>query len=582
MDSMPDRKRSLFPWTMVLFLTGIVFLNLYFLHQIHADETCGKTLLSSLGDLLPVLGITGLAIFCKNRFFAILSVLTMTMALTVRITNVVSYAALKEPLTYPVYRLLAEHTQHASLAAQFGNWYYVGFTAAALILTGLLLLWCASAVKFAKEEHPRILFLSLIVLLTSLLSGAIQTIRHVPDSRSFCSYLSGLIREGHKDKMRRNRPIRYGRFTDRISPVSQEKLRELGIIPNENGPRQNEPFDFDRIVVIAVESLDLDFIHAYNPQIPETATPFLDRMARTYPSFTNCFTGAQPTSFAFTAMMLSRMDFDDDLRLRSVSLADVLHAKGIETTYIAPTNGDLFDNERDYTMLFRFDHLYFLNALNSRFGVRQETRWGLGDATLFDCAAKILLSADPKKRSVTFISTMDLHNPYIGAKGPFKQPVLNALKATDANLEKFVMRLMKNKRFFTDKTLIVLTADHTATHGANPTNRKTFTPERIPFILISKMPLKGLPETTKYFSQIDLPATLVSMLGLPIPETFMGQDIRTKGDFALSFNSLDRMLELHRSGTKIGLKTAMLPDRQKNSQETALFEWYDSYYGLTE
>lgn len=63
-------------------------------------------------------------------------------------------------------------------------------------------------------------------------------------------------------------------------------------------------------------------------------------------------------------------------------------------------------------------------------------------------------------------------------------------------------------------------------------NGPTLRPDRIPLIFLSRRGVPGLggngQEITRYCSQIDLSVTLLDLLGLPVPPTFMGNDIRLK------------------------------------------------------
>ena len=156
---------------------------------------------------------------------------------------------------------------------------------------------------------------------------------------------------------------------------------------------------------------------------------------------------------------------------------------------------------------------------------------------------------------------MDLHNPYMRS-GPAKDqaesvPFLASLRCTDANLRQFITRLQQNEKLWNERTLILLTADHSATHGANYTDRSDFTPARIPLYVITKEPVKDLP-LEKYCSSIDLPATILHQLGQEIPQTFMGQDIFTKKSFALAWSSLDRKLYMHKPGQTVSVNTPAL------------------------
>lgn len=137
---------------------------------------------------------------------------------------------------------------------------------------------------------------------------------------------------------------------------------------------------------------------------------------------------------------------------------------------------------------------------------------------------------------------------------------------------------MANPVFFDEKTLLVITADHSATHGANHTKRASFTPDRIPLILITKTPMQGF-DTEKYFSQIDLAPALLKSLGIPAPETFMGRDPTEKPSFALCFSSLDRSLRLIRPD-RPEAAAVLGTEPPDDSLGRALYEWYDSFYGI--
>ncbi len=536
-----------FTGTLLLFL----LLNLTF-SLLHT----GNNFFPALADLIPVLIFALPAVFFRSRSAACATVVLMLLTLTIRVLNYGCFIALKEPLTYPVFRLLSEHTEHASLTAVFGAFYYAGMILLLLLIAALLFFWCffsCRSVRAGSITGSRIRTVILSILCgTAAFSGIFCLFG---TGKTVFSYTADIVRESYRDFLRRNRPIRYGYFSDdavlnTIRTHAPELLEQNALPPGDRLKK------YDRIIVIAVESLDLDFIHAFNPAIPADATPYLDLLTEQYPVFRNFFAGSQPTSYAFTSMILSRMNYDDDLRLKSTSLNDELRKLGWKSVYISPANGKLFDNKADFGTLFRFDEMYFLEDLNRK----AETKWGLTDATLLDCAAKIL-EAETAEKSITFISTMDLHNPYMRS-GPAKDqaesvPFLASLRCTDANLRQFITRLQQNEKLWNDRTLILLTADHSATHGANFTERKDFTPARIPLYVITKEPVRDLP-LEKYLSSPDLPATLLHQLGQPIPETFMGQDLFVKKSFAPAWSSLDRKLYLHKPGQNVSIDTPAL------------------------
>lgn len=82
-----------------------------------------------------------------------------------------------------------------------------------------------------------------------------------------------------------------------------------------------------------------------------------------------------------------------------------------------------------------------------------------------------------------------------------------------------------------DRTLFIITSDHNPHSGGeytkivtNPEDKKSIAP--IPLIFVSKnlAPLDSL-RTGQYASQIDLAPTLLYLLGIEVPEAFMGRNL---------------------------------------------------------
>lgn len=138
-----------------------------------------------------------------------------------------------------------------------------------------------------------------------------------------------------------------------------------------------------------------------------------------------------------------------------------------------------------------------------------------------------------------FLKTIDLHQP-----GPFvgqvplpdwlrQQPLitLRAVWAADYRLREMFERLEAQGQL-DDKTLYVITADHSPHPGLGGDYAKIVPPERqrrlerVPLIFVSRNlePLHGLdPEL--YASQIDLAPTILSLLGIASPASFIGRNI---------------------------------------------------------
>lgn len=589
-----------YPWSIAAFVL-LSFLFSFLFHR-QADGASGvfDWLIPAFADLLFPLLAALAALILRNSFCAVLSVLCMALVLALKAVNLILFANVKEPLSYPLYHLLMEHTEHTALAAQLGRHYPLWGSVILIGAAMLIFFLCFQSLAFLRRARRSGALEITIVLLS--LAGAGTGICYELDqkqfSRNLCTseyavrpaevYLSGFVEAAYQDCTKEEQPVRRGFFPGLLSPESEAWLKKEGILAERKPDPAKRFAGIERIIIIAVESLDLAFIHACAPdKTPPGLTPFLDKLVRTRPVLTNYFTGAQPTSFGFTSMVLSRFDFEEEGRYRTGSLTQSLAEAGFVSRYFAPTNGVLFNNRRLYSELFHFDAETFLEDFSREFDVTDLKEWGMADSDFLNCTAA-LIEQETAERSISFISTIDLHPEYTFS-GPRKNirtgsRFLNALACTDANLERFLTRLMANPEVYNEHTLILLTADHSATHGENYTHRTAYNPDRIPLIFITERPLPGL-KTDKYCSQIDLPATILTQLGLPVPETFIGQDIFAKKSFALTW-SPSGALTLHRPGLppqiRPGVETLRAGITEKNTDPAALralTELYERYYG---
>lgn len=132
------------------------------------------------------------------------------------------------------------------------------------------------------------------------------------------------------------------------------------------------------------------------------------------------------------------------------------------------------------------------------------------------------------------ISTIDTHPPYGKVPAPEdvcmknneieKSPFLLSLCALDRKISFLTQKIREIK----EPTLLVITADHSATHGENYTKRSNFDPDRIPLILASNVdvtPFFAKKEYANYCSQIDLAPTILNLCSIAPPKSFMGKQI---------------------------------------------------------
>jgi len=136
---------------------------------------------------------------------------------------------------------------------------------------------------------------------------------------------------------------------------------------------------------------------------------------------------------------------------------------------------------------------------------------------------------------------------------------------------------MDDKELFDDRTLIIITADHTATHGENYLKRSDFMPARIPLILISSRPevFKKL-NTAKFASSVDLAPTLLQLIGCQIPKSFAGNSLFSQKNLAL----------IRLFGDILVLRSPALHEYRvfvneppRNDEDRLFQEFYHSLYG---
>ncbi len=545
-------------------------------------------------DLLPAAVCTALALYYGNRILAVLSVLVTVFYLLVKIGVIVLYTESYLPLTFETLSLLLEHTTHEGVKAMVGEYYLIWAPlCAAAVIAGAVLLARAAAYA-VKHQPPRLLEFVLLYTLLCLSANAryiwyrdVNTsveenyVGHVvtPLTRVF----GEIIRDGIVTMRPDLNKDRYGFEPKELSAESRTFLTETGLLPTRTEQPSLLP-PFDRILVVAIESMDGDFLNSSgNPALPEGLTPELDAMKQRYLSFPNCYSAAQPTSWGLTALILSRPDYKLDKTMRNTSLCDIFREKGMESIYFSAVDGEFGDNRKYFRRIFRFDKMIFEEEIRRDYPhVDTGSGWGMPDAAMYQITLEYLRKHRPRRYFI-LVSTMDTHHPYrvSGEKGKdFGDAFFNSIHSADKNIGAFVREFTSDPELFDDRTLLVVTADHSASHGKNHTARKILTdPARIPLIFITKQPLSGI-DRNKLFSSIDLPATFARMCGAEIPETFMGQDLTRKKDFALA-KDVTETVHLYLPGGREISFSKHHPEL-RTPEERALFDYYSRFYLLTD
>lgn len=543
---------------------------------------------SAFGDSLLVLMLFLAALYFRCRWCAAAAAALAGVNLLLKTFALVLYRETFMSTDFADLKLLWEHTDWFAVRAVLGEyclWWLIPAVAAVLAAVGGAgyLAWRTLCYLGRRQRFVWMVFAwallalsvgNTIVFLCAEKRAAPEVysghlVRPLPVSAVY------FVRDALREE-RQSAPAPLG-------AESRKLLEAMEVIPPAGTPTPPPaPARFDRIVIIALESLDLAYVRAFDPRMPEGVTPNLDRLCAEYPAMKNYFCAAQPTSWGLTGMLLSRFDFDRELEQpkKRPSLFTVAADRGYRTGYFSPMTGVFANNRRTYADAFSPEKMYFLEEWHRRFGKRRSFLWGISDRELYSCVLSVLRSWK-KKRFVVLISTMDTHHPYTAdgiteeEKERFPTPFLQALHTTDRHLGDFLRELMADNSLYDDRTLIVVTADHTATHGENYLDRKEYVPERVPLVFITpeRRAFAAL-DRDKYASGIDLAPTLVEFIGGKMPASFMGRSLFSRKNLALSW-MLNDLLLVRSPGGESRLR---IGDRNSDPRKQALLDFFNSHY----
>lgn len=339
----------------------------------------------------------------------------------------------------------------------------------------------------------------------------------------------------------------YDRFYATLPPAQAAQiLGELGVEREplsrviHPGHDDSEAFDparspFKRaprnIVLITVESLSARFLGSFGN--PDGLTPRLDALAKEGVLFTNLYATGTRTVRGLEALSLGTPPIPGQAIVRRpnndhlATVGEILKRQGYETFFLYGGYG-YFDNMNtyfagnDYRVVDRTDF--------PKESVGFANVWGVADEFLFDNSlAQLDQTHAAGKPFLAQIMTTSNHRPFtypdgrIDIASPGKRE--GGVKYTDYAIGRFIDQA-RNKPWFKD-TLFVIVADHCASAAGNT----SLPPEgyRIPLILFAPDLLKPA-RNDLLASQIDIPPTLLDVMGLPGDDHFFGVSLFEQGE----------------------------------------------------
>ena len=348
------------------------------------------------------------------------------------------------------------------------------------------------------------------------------------------------------DKMASAKHVEMRELTEK----DKKTLQKLGIqIPKPAVAKI--PPQYDRVVLLILESMHRDYINYYNENIPEKATPYLNQLVIRYPHLNKYYSSAVPTTQGLNATFRSHIIMDKDLPGKGTpSLFRVAQAAGYKGIFMNASSQYYANELREYPDQFGMQE-YIAKEQLEKFGYTGASGWGYHNDVMYEHTLRIL-EENRGKKLLLVTKTLDMHQPYPYTgyrweempEGVRDNPnvTVRGVYWVDKTIEHFFKEAEK-RGLMDERTLFLITSDHTPHSGGEYTklveqanDKLSIAP--IPLIFISKnlVPLDEL-RTNEYASQIDLAPTLLYLMGLEVPAKFMGRNLLqpTSNPFALGY-----------------------------------------------
>ena len=316
---------------------------------------------------------------------------------------------------------------------------------------------------------------------------------------------------------------------DTVKKASYRKQFVAGNIPTL---AHNKPFVSGvkkNLVIILEESLGARFVGELGGL---DITPELDKLYQQGWGFDNLYAtgtrsvrGIEAITTGFTPSPSRSVVKLSKSQHNFFSLADVLSQEGYKTQFIYGGESH-FDNMKSFFLGNGFNDIVDINHIDNPQFI---SSWGVSDEDLFNQADKELTKlSNSTEPFFSLVFTSSNHDPFDIPQGKVSLPKGHnpenykrdlAIKYADYALGKFINKA-KTQSYW-ENTVFLVVADHDVrVFGSEPVPLKSF---HIPAVVLnSDMKSKRDP---RLVSQIDLPVTLMSLLGIDRATPMLGFDL---------------------------------------------------------
>lgn len=416
-----------------------------------------------------------------------------------------------------------------------------GVAVLALVLTVLFRHRIRVAATPATTSLSRLSYGALAVLLPVLSWFGSDIDQMQFSANSYANELAGNGLMTFGAALRRNE-LNYERFYATLPSAQATALLKALNVEREPlaealqpDPDENEAFDTARlpfkrppknIVLITVESLSAKYLGVFGNT--DGLTPRLDALAQEGLLFTRLYATGTRTVRGLEALTLGTPPIPGQAIVRRpgnehlATLGEILRRQGFETLFLYGGYG-YFDNMSAY---FAGNDYQVVDRTGfPKDSVGFENIWGVADEFLFDnVLAQLDRTHASGKPFLAQVMTTSNHRPFTYPAGRIDIPSPGGrdggVKYTDYAIGRFIEQARK-KPWFAD-TLFVIVADHCASAAGK--TRLPVPGYHIPLILYAPA-LLAPGRFERLMSQIDIPPTLIDVLGLTGDDHFFGESV---------------------------------------------------------
>lgn len=418
------------------------------------------------------------------------------------------------------------------------GWILSGMLIASLVISiAIHRYWVRHSMHVTTTMRARFAFLILAAAMSSVSYGVARVEQMEGSGNSYVDELSGNGLFSFSAALRRNeldydrfyrtmpqsradeilKSLRVPRYHAAVSRTSDEQLAAMGVLKRPKN-----------VVLVSVESLSASFVGSYGAQWG--ITPNLDRLTKESLKFERFFATGTRTVRGLEALSLGTPPVPGQAIVRRPNndhlstVGQILSRQGFISSFLYGGYG-YFDNMNayfagnDYQVVDRTDF--------PKESIPFENVWGVADESLFSNSLAAFDQAHAQgKRFFGHIMTTSNHRPFTYPQGRIDIPSPGdrpgAVKYTDYAIGRFIDEA-KSHAWFKD-TLFILTADHCASVAGK--SKLPVEHYHIPLLFYAPALIRPGVVSARV-SQIDLPPTVLDLMGAEGEKSFFGRSFFT-------------------------------------------------------